>query len=470
MAQCSRGQCKVRLGVIGGGISGLASAFYLKRARPDLEVLVLERDRNPGGTARTDQVGPYLVDRGPNGFLTNVPETLELARDVGLESELVPAAAAASRRYLVREGRLVALPTTPWQFLKSPLLPPTAKLRVVLEPFAPAPPEEVDETVFAFAERRLGRAFAEAFVAPMVLGITAGDARQVSLASLFPRMKALEDRYGGLVRALLSRRRRRAASDGASRGGPAGPGGRLTSFRGGVGRLAEALRQHLGDDFLGGSEVVGLEAGDERRYRIVRVGAEPLEVDGAVLATPAFTSARLLGTLVPEIADDLEAIPYAGVRVLGLGYPAEAVPRALDGFGFLAARGHGVRALGCLWTSTLFPEQAPADRALLRVIGGGSLDPEFVTLSDDQALDLVRRDLRLTLGIGAEPDMVHHLRWERAIPQYLTGHGGRVERVLARVREHPGLALTGNAYHGVGLNDCVRDAHRVVRELTVPSG
>lgn len=460
-----------RIVVIGGGVSGLASAWFALQALPDADVTVLERDAAPGGCARSDAVDGYLVDRGPNGFLTNVPESYELAEAVGLGDRLAPATEAAQQRSLWFEGALRALPTGPGAFVTSELLSPLGKARVALEPFIGRAPAGADETVHGFAARRLGREFADTFIAPMVLGITAGDATRTSLGSLFPRLKRLEDEHGGLVRGMIARRRR-AKRDPAERvGGPTGPGGRLTSFvGGGAETLIEGMHRALGARVRTGAEVVALQPSDGGGYRVRLADGETLAADHVVVATPSFVAADLLHEALPEVEDDLRAIPYAGVRVLGLGYDRVDVPRPLDGFGFLVPRGHGVRILGCLWTSTLFPWQAPEGKVLLRVIAGGLPDPEFVDLDDDEALAVVRRDLERTMGIAAEPEMVHHVRWERAIPQYWQGHGERVAHVMAAARRAGGLHLTGNAYHGVGLNDCVRDARRVADELRASVG
>jgi oxygen-dependent protoporphyrinogen oxidase len=457
----------LRVVVVGGGISGLASGHELRKALPGVRLTVLEREPDPGGCTRSDEIDGYTVDRGPNGFLTSVLDTYELAREVGLAEDLHPATDAAKHRMLYHGGALRALPTGAADFLRSPLLSPLGKARVALEPFIGRAPAGSDESVHRFAERRLGREFADAFIAPMILGITAGDARRTSLAAQLPRMKRLEDEHGGLVRGMLAKRREARTGD-APAGGPAGPGGRLTSFAsGGVEVLVDALRRELGDDLRTGADVIAIDQADgetiagEARYRVTLAGGETLPADMVVVATPSFVAADLLKRVLPDAADDLAAIPYAGVRVLGLGYDRVDVPHPLDGFGFLVPRGQGARILGCLWTSTLFPWQAPEGKALLRVIAGGVPDPEFVDLGDGEALAAVRDDLRTTMGIVAEPEMVHHVRWERAIPQYVTGHVDRVARIMAAADRRPGLLLTGNAYHGVGLNDCTRDAKRV---------
>ncbi len=479
--------------VVGGGISGLTAAFQVRQERPDVEVMVLEREDRVGGTATSDAVDGFLVDRGPNGFLTNVPDAYNLSLELGLHDELLPASEAAGKRFLFFGGRLVPVPTGAGALLRSPLLSPLAKARMVLEPFLPAADPRREESVHGFAARRLGREFADVMVAPMVAGVSAGDARQSSLQALFPRMHRLEAEHGGLVRGMLAQQRARKAakargeSGGRVAGGPSGPGGRLTSFRrGGAGRLTQALAEALrgvahGDVALGVS-VETIERGGERRLRVVtsggdgrggdgrgRDGSGPVprivEADAVIVATPAYVAAELLRGVAPDAAGPLEAIPYAGIRVVALGFPRSAVPRPLDGFGFLVPPGQGLRILGSLWTSTLFPPQAPEGMVLLRSLAGGMRDPGFLDLDEDEAIDAVRADLRTSLGVAAEPTMAHVVGWRRGIPQYTLGHLDRVEAATEAAGSVPGLALTGNAYRGIGLNDCVHDARAVGREV-----
>lgn len=470
-----------RVVVVGGGISGLSAAFEVRKQRPDVEVVVLEREERPGGTATSDAVDGFLVDRGPNGFLTNVPDAYDLSLELGLKDELLPASEAAGKRFLFFRGDLVPVPTGAGALLRSPLLSPLGKARMAVEPFLPAAGAQREESVHGFASRRLGREFADVMVAPMVAGVSAGDARRSSLQALFPRMHRLEAEHGGLVRGMLAQRRARRAAEARGEtpqraaGGPSGPGGRLTSFRrGGAGRLTQALAEALGGRVHVGVGVERIERGGSRRFRVGTsagsgtVGGDVpavLDADAVIVATPAFVAAELLRDLAPDAAAPLASIPYAGISVVALGFPRSAVPRALDGFGFLVPPGQGLRILGSLWTSTLFPPQAPEGTVLLRSLAGGMGDPGFLDLDEDAAIDAVRADLRTSLGVTEAPTMAHVVGWRRGIPQYTLGHLERVEAAVEAVGAVPGLALTGNAYRGIGLNDCVRDARAVGREV-----
>lgn len=438
--------------IIGGGLAGLSTAFFLQRARPDLALTLLERAPEAGGKVRSRQTGGYTVDWAANGFLPNVPDTLELARLLGLE--LREADEVARHRLLYRNGALQRLPASPPAFLTSRLLLPSEKLRAAAEPLW-GRAHHGEESVHAFVARHFGRGVADAFAGPFVLGITAGDAKALSLDALFPRFRALEREHGSLVRALFARSRTtKKTTD------PDAPK-RLTSFHGGSGRLVEALQATFKGRLERGAEVHYVTP-QAQGFKVSSsgVGGESiaLSADAVVLATPAFVSAALTKPFAPKAAEALAAIPYADVQVFCLGYHRTDVPRPLDAFGFLVPRGEGVRVLGVLYSSSIFPEQAPDGRVLLRVIAGGSVDPTFAALSPEEALAEVRRDLRVTMGIAAEPEFVEHMPWPKGIPQYLLGHGGRVAAAKAALAAFPGLFLTGNAYHGVGVNDTVRDA------------
>lgn len=440
--------------IVGGGLAGLATAFFLRPKRPDLRVTVLEREPRAGGKVGSSTHGGYTVDWAANGFLPNVPDTLELARSLGLEGALQEASPVAAKRFLYREGGLRALPSSPPALLRSSLLLPSEKLRAALEPLLAPKFSGGEESVYDFVARHFGRGVAEAFAGPFVLGITAGDARALSLDALFPRFRALEQEHGSLLLGLIKAQRRAKQTDLT-----AAPGRkRLTSFRGGgMRRLTEALREQLGGCVRSGAGVEGLGRGAEG-YRVGLASGEQLTADAVVLATPAFVSADLVEPLAAEASRLLRAIPYADVTVFGLGYRRTDVPNALDGFGFLVPRGEGARVLGVLYSSSIFPDQAPAGRVLLRVIAGGSLDPGFAALSEEAQLEAVRRDLRVTLGVVAEPEFVARVPWPQGIPQYTLGHLERVGAARKALAAHPGLLLTGNAFDGVGVNDTVRSA------------
>ncbi|MGE0453276.1 MAG: protoporphyrinogen oxidase [Vicinamibacteria bacterium] len=444
------------IAIVGGGIAGLSIAHALgKRGAKErgVEVVVLERAARPGGNIRTDVEDGYTLEWGPNGFLDSVPETLELVRDLGLQERLQVSDDRARRRFIFRRGRLHELPAGPGAFLASGLLSLPAKLRMALEPFARRRPEGVDETIHAFAARRVGREAADVLIDPMVSGVFGGDARRLSLRSCFPKMWRMETDHGGLFRALfaLVRERRKAR-------GPIGsPAGRLTSFKGGSQELIAALVARLGPSLRTGTGVSELRR-TNGRFELELQGVAPMAADAVVLAGPASVSARIVTDLDAALAAALGEIPSAPMVVACLGYDEARLHRPLDGFGFLVPRGEGPRILGVLWDSSIYPGRAPAGRALIRVMLGGAHDPEAVTLDDSRLLETIRRDLRATMGLELDPVFARVFRHELGIPQYTVGHLDRLRRIEAAAQRQPGLHLAGNAYRGVAINNCVAEA------------
>jgi len=494
--------------VIGGGVAGLSVAWRLladpeigartptapsfleldapalASVRAGLQVTVLERASRLGGNIRCERDRGFLVEWGPNGFLDNAPETPRLCRALGISHRLLPAADAAARRFLFVRGRLHALPASPAAFFASPILSWRGRLRVLGEPFVPPRPSE-RESVYDFAARRIGREAASTLVDAMVSGVYGGDARRLSLASAFPKMHALERDHGGLVRGMFARmreaRRERSRGEPRARGrrsragsaGPAGPGGVLTSFDEGfavlIEELASALHRTGRVTIRCGAAAADLSppAFETRgaRWWIDLAGGERLEADAVVLALPAREAAPAVRSFDAVLAREFAAIPDAPLVVVGLGYRQEDFPAPIDGFGFLVPRGEGMRSLGVLWDSSIYPNRAPRGRALLRVMIGGAQDPGAIELSDGEALAQARNDLALALGLQAAPDPVWIFRHPQGIPQYDLDHPARLARIDARREDWPGLALTGNSYRGISVNHCVERSIPVAREV-----
>lgn len=441
-----------RILVAGGGISGLSTAYALMQQEPALDVLLLERSPATGGNIRTERIAGYTCECGPDGFLDDAPETMALVRDLALEPRLQRSRDAARRRFIVRHGRLCEAPTSPGTLLTSPVLSWAAKVRLAGEPFAARRVKD-DESIHEFAVRHIGREAAEVLVGAMVSGIFAGDARALSLAACFPKMRALEDEYGSLVRGMAAMRRKRAG------GGPAGPGGRLTSFDGGMSTLVEALTAALGSRVRTSSAVETIAPRRTGGYSI-ETAAGRLEADAVILTGPSVESASIVRPRDAVLADLLAGIPSAPLGVVALGYRAAALPDdgALNGFGFLVPRREPFRILGALWETSIYPNRAPAGRVLLRVMIGGAGDADAVGLGDEQLAEIVRRDLRGIMRIDAAPEFVRIIRHRRGIPQYVKGHLARISAIEERLRMHPGLYVAGSSYRGVSMNACIKDA------------
>ena len=338
--------------------------------------------------------------------------------------------------------KLHLLPSSPPTLLTSQLLSPLEKWRLLQELSVLPLTAEQDESVFSFAERRFGLRVAEVFTQAGISGITAGDAKQLSIGALFPRVRQLETTHGSLIKALLKAPK------------PSRPT-RLLSFSGGLQTLIDALTKQLGNQLRLDCPVEGIQT-IEGGYRVFSSG-KVFEAKQLVLSTPAQVSAALLQSLAPSAARQLEQLEYAPAWVFGLAFKKSDLQKIPSGFGFLRSS-HDLRSLGVLYTSSVFPAHAPQDLVYLRVIAGGSLDPLFMQLTRDQAIATICADLQRSLGIEAAPVAVQDKRWESAIPQYKLGH----PTTLALPN---GLHLLCNAFGGVGVNDCIRNAFALAKQL-----
>jgi oxygen-dependent protoporphyrinogen oxidase len=467
-----------RIAIIGAGISGLATAHaieWLARERGlSVDTLVLESEPRTGGKIWSIKEEGYLCEWGPNGFLDSKPMTLELCDRLGIRSELARSNDNARKRYIYSAGELHRLPENGPMFLQSRLISWPGKLRLAGELFVPPRRDGADETLAEFARRRLGPEALDKLIGPMVSGIFAGDPETMSLKSCFPRICELEQEYGGLLRAMLKlakqkKAQRKAGKDVAS---AAGPGGVLTSFVDGIQALTDATAVRLAGTVRTGATVTGLQRRDGG-WELTLASGEKLEAEQVVAAVPAYVLAGLLQPIDRALGELVAGIPYATMNVICCGYERERIARDLDGFGYLIPRKEGRSILGTLWDSSIFPQRAPAGHVLLRSMMGGATNPAAIKLSDDQVLAKVMADLRDIMGITDRPDFVRIFRHPQAIPQYLAGHARRLAAISDGLQAHPGLVVTGNAFFGVGLNDCVHAANRaaeqVVKQLSVDS-
>jgi oxygen-dependent protoporphyrinogen oxidase len=457
-----------RVVIVGGGISGLATAWQIHRLAPNAtEILVLESSPHVGGTARTIEQDGYLLETGPNGFLDSRTPALDLCKQLGLESELLRAAPSARNRYVFLGDHLRPIPLSPWEFLKSDLLSFPGKLRVLAERFIPARKNDADETIFDFGTRRIGRQATEVLLDAFVTGILAGDTRLLSLPASFPRMREMELQYGGLFRAMsaLARQRRRAHQQSPASAGVGSPTGTLTTLRGGMGRLMQRMAELLKTSVRINSTVTQVHRRSGGCWQISVQGGDPIEADSLVLACPSSVQSRLLSSVDSNLSAELGAIPYAPAVVAMLGYPASAAGKVADGFGYLAPYRLGRSVLGVIFSSSIFPEQAPPGKVAFRAILGGWNRGEVIQWSDQQIIQTVRDDLRVSLGVDANPEMTWICRWPNALPQYHLGHRERIARIDAACQKCPGLHLTGNALRGVALYECADDAERTARKV-----
>jgi oxygen-dependent protoporphyrinogen oxidase len=439
-----------RLVVVGGGISGTAAAFTAAKTARErgcaLEVVLLEREPEIGGKAESLREGSWLFETGPIGYLDNEPIVDELARDAGLEGELLPASEAQTHRFVFSRGRVREVKAHPIGFLTSGLVSFRGLARAAREPWVPGKTGDSDESVWDFAARRLGSEFADRLIHPMVLGVFAGDAKRLSLPSAFPLMAELERDHGSLVRAQIARARARRRGELPARRGA------LRSFRDGIQSLPRGLARQGGFETRVRAGVASVGRGRDGRWAIAIEGdREALSADALILACEGYRAAALVSEISPAMARALSEIPHPPVYVVALGYGREARRRIPEGFGVLLPRDAGYRALGATWDGYLFPGRSDEPRLLIRVLFGGSFDPEIDRVDEGAIVETAKREMAKLLGLDAPPVFTRARLWPRAIPQYELGHNDRLARIEKELEAFPGLYLAGNALYGTAF-------------------
>jgi len=431
---------QLRTVVVGGGISGLTLAWALRaRGTP---VTLLEASERVGGQIRSWVEDGFVLEAGPNGILDRDGAVTRVADALGIGERLRPAAPAGDRRAVFVRGKVRFLPSKPPQLLGSDVLPWWAKLRLLLEPLSRRGPSGVDESLAHFGRRHFGRHVTETLLDAVQTGIYAGDSERLSVRAAFPRLHEMERSHRSLLLAAKAMRR-------------GGQPPRLLSFEGGLETLPRALGRALGDTVRLGVQVRALEpAGDGWQVRWAG-GGERFE--RVILAVPPRTSAELLRPLDASVATALEAIHTVPISVVHLGW-RNGVEPGFEGFGVLVPARERRRVLGVIFVSAAYPFRAPPGGTLLTVLVGGAHGTRFAELPDAELVTAVREELDSMLGIRSSPDLVHIVRWPRAIPQYEVGHHGRMDAITTALRHHPRLMLAGSAYRGPGVADCVRES------------
>ncbi|MGB3532728.1 MAG: protoporphyrinogen oxidase [Microcoleaceae cyanobacterium] len=469
--------------IVGAGISGLSLAHALQTQYPHtspLNVWVSEHQSRVGGNITTVSAGEFIWEEGPNSF-SPTPELLKLIVEVGLQPELVLANRKLPR-YVYWNHQLMAVPMSPPALLTTKLLSLSGKLRALLGAIGFVPPaigqqlsrQGGEETVSQFFERHLGTEVLKRLVEPFVSGVYAGDPQQLEVGAAFSRVTRLETAGGALLPGtVLSRLRNRKHKPAPDPNLPQTKPGELGSFRQGLGMLPEAIATQIGDRLQLNWTLKHLSRREDKIYVAefsTPQGRQQVEAKTVVLTAPAHVVAEILQPLHSSLSQVLEEIDYPPVACVVLAYPVSAFKQKLDGFGNLIPRGQGIRTLGTIWSSSLFPGRAPEGWQILTNFIGGATDREIATLEDSEIVKAVHQDLCQTLlRQDIQPKVLAVNLWKRAIPQYDLGHLKRLEKINQSLKDLPGLYLCSNYIDGVALGDCVRrafqQAETIIAEL-----
>jgi protoporphyrinogen/coproporphyrinogen III oxidase len=444
----------VKIAIVGGGIAGLAAARRLESLVPDAEIVLLEATPRLGGKLLTEHVDGFVIEGAADSFLSRKRRAIELCEELGLADELIGRQPENARSFVrvgselhpLPEGLTGLIPTDVGALADNPLLSAEGRARVAAEPQVPPAPPEGDESIASFVTRRLGLEAYERLVEPLMAGIYGGDGEQLSLRATFPNLRALELEHGSVLRGLAAQPR---------------PGSKYPPFvalRSGMEALADRLAASLGRTTIRTGPESLVTACHKERGRFA-LGGVGVEADAIVVATPAYEAAKVVASFDAELSELLTGIPYASSVVLTLACRRDHVAHPLDGYGYLVPASEGSDVLACTWSSSKWEGRAPKGFALLRVY------LRRIPEGDDGTLvGLARSELR-ALGIEAEPELTRVHRWPKGMPQYVLGHPERLERIEEALERHPGLALAGAAYRGVGIPDCIESGERAAESV-----
>jgi oxygen-dependent protoporphyrinogen oxidase len=467
-----------RVVILGGGITGLSTAYHLQEQIRDerltATVSLLESDQRLGGKILTEVRDGFIIEGGPDSFISQKPWAMELCHKLGLSAHLERTNTHQTQTYVFNNGSIIPLPnglmllapTRLMPFLKTPLFSWPGKLRMGLDLLLPSKKADEDESLAGFVRRRLGQEAVDRLAGPMMAGIYAGDPERMSLKATFPQFAEMERNHRSLTLGMLARRRETMES-GPRSAGP--PPTMFMTLRGGLIELVDTLTRRLDRvELVTGRKAVGLRR-EGGRSRLTLSDGMMIEADAVVFTTPAYVTAELIEPLDPSIAQELRGIPYVSTATVSLAYRKEGFGHPLNGFGFVVSDGQNRKIMACTWTSTKFPHRAPADHLLLRCFVGGARQERLAQLPEEELVRMVREELRDILGIAAQPVLARVFRWDRANPQYEVGHLDRVARIEKALASHAGLVAAGAAYRGIGIADCIRQgqeaAARVVASL-----
>jgi len=478
----------MRIAIVGGGIAGLAAAYELEKALQSgspLEYTLFESRPQLGGSLSSETINGSVLEQGPDSFITEKTAAAELARELGLGEQLLPSNDSQRKTFIVVRNRMVALPDGLMFLIPTKLIPtaltrlfsiPT-KLKMALELLLPPRPAQGDESVADLVRRHFGQEAVDRLADPLLSGIYGGDASRLSAQTVLPGMVKMEAEHGSLCRGMLAAHKQmREKMKAAKAAAPAATGGQkprprsiFTAMKGGMQQLVDAIVERLKHGQLRtGVAIQSIER--EGAQWVIRTAEDSTTFDAVIVATQAWSAAKLLENVDAELAAGLGGVPYSSSITINLVYDEKQIGTLPEGFGFLVPAVEGRAMLACTFVHRKFVGRTKPGKLVFRAFLGGMRNDALLTECDEKLLAVVRRELSEILGVSVfnsaeEPEIAQVARWDRAMAQYAVGHKERVQKILARVAELPGLKLAGNAYDGIGIPDCIRLGRKAAREL-----
>lgn len=459
-----------RVAIIGAGITGLSAAYYLQKQRPDLRISVLEASPRAGGILQTICQNGFLIERGPDMFITREPEALELCEEIGFADQLIKTNTTNRGAYLIHRGKLEKMPSgwtmmTPtnlWSIARTRLLSKRGKLRVLRELFTRRRTDTSDESLASFTRRRLGQEAFDNIIQPLIGGIYTADPEKLSMNATLKTFVDMERDEGGLIRGGLKQLKNR-------KGDAGGSGARYSMFvtpKDGMQSFTDAIVNALPANTIQyGVKVTGLQPVEDVLSVTVEGESAVRHYDKIILATSSQITAQLLKKEFPELSNSVGQIPLAGASVLSMGYTRKNVDHPLDAFGIVSPIKENRPLIAISISSQKFAGRAPDGHVLFRIFIGGALQPELLELADEKLIQSTREQLKDLLGVNGEPLFTDIARWTNTMPQYHVGHVELVDSIEEQLKSIPGLELAGNAYRGVGIPLCVRSGKQAAERI-----
>ncbi|MBI5476763.1 MAG: protoporphyrinogen oxidase [Ignavibacteriales bacterium] len=448
--------------IIGGGISGLLTGYWLDQN--NIPVTILEQSNVPGGTMKTLIDDGWLVEQGPNSALETTPLISEVLNGLGIESKRIYADEKSSNRYIVRDNTLHKVPMDPLSFIRTKLWSTYGKIRLIKEPFIGRATEE--ETIAQFVSRRLGKEFLDYAINPFVAGVYAGNPESLSVRYAFPKLYALEEKYGGLIKGMIRSRKERKARKEIAK-----DRAKLFSFVDGMQTLPNSISQKLGSAVILGAtvkSVIPFRTEGKTFYTVSYFKNDEtikLESPVVVFSSPAEATASIIEPIDPEFSKTLKEIYYPPVTELFLGFRSDQVKIPLTGFGFLVPEVEKKNILGTIWSSSLFTNRSPKHHVALTTFVGGARQPDICRLNDEALINRALIDLHLLMKIEGDPVYKKIIRWDRAIPQYNIGFGNVLEKIKRFEDNFRGTFIVSNFKGGIAVGDCFINANAAAKKI-----
>ncbi|MGI8544148.1 MAG: protoporphyrinogen oxidase [Aridibacter sp.] len=440
-----------KIGIIGGGISGLTAAFLLKK--PGFAVTLFERSGRVGGNIQTVEIDGFLIEYAPNSLLKS-PRLVDLIKELSLETEVLAASAVNKKRYVLQNGELKALPMAIAKMATDDYFSLKAKFRLLKEPFIRTKSAE-GESVAGFIERRLGREIVERAADPFISGIYAGSPENLSIRAAFPRLFELEKKYGSLFVGSLRSKTEKAPEDFP----------RTFSFKRGIQTLTDKLAEKLDESVRTNTEISKIEKLADGKW-FVKTDTDEEIFDALIISTPAEAAANLIENLDANLSKQLRSIYYPPVAMVFFGVKKENIAKDLDGFGFLIPGAERRQILGTIWNSAVFENRAPVGYHLLTTFVGGARNAAIFEKTDEELFETVYQELKDILGLRAKPDFKHIKRWRKAIPQYEIGYEKTEKAIEDFERKNKGFSFCSHFYKGISVGDCVKNAYKTAEEIS----